>query len=78
MFKAPSVSIRSEGSSGYVVVLYGIDGRPVDLRSFEFPPDPTGFDRSAVSNAARAYRDGVAEGIFRASFFLNALIGAGS
>jgi hypothetical protein len=61
VFKSPSVEIRAEGSNGYVVVYRGVDGKPTDLRRLE------------TRQLANQYRDGVAEGLYRASCILSDL-----
>ena len=89
IYREPSVDIRAEGIAGYTVVYHGIDGSVAELRKFTFGDHAQGTEmqkgaerahahRRAVSREARAYRDGVAEGIFRASFMLQTIVGAGS
>lgn len=72
-FKTPEVNVRAEGSDGYMVVYTDASGQQHDLRRF-----PHTEIRGESRRVAHSYRDGVAEGIFRASSILSHVIGAGS
>ena len=85
-FRTPDVNVRANGRSGYDVVFHDVDGSPMELRTFRFTQsvidnrmisaEEKAQHRSQVREAAYAYRDGVAEGIYRASFMLGRIVGA--
>ena len=66
-FVRPDVSVRANGRDGYTVVFRSPTGTPTDIRVF--PAGPAG------SAEARAFRDGVADGLVLAARVLNVLIG---
>lgn len=70
--RQPSVEIRAEGSGGYVVVFRDPTGFPHDLRRFEIADE---YAARQASREARAYRDGFADGLVRASLVLAGVLG---
>ena len=77
--RQPSVEIRAEGADGYVVVFRDPAGFPHDVRRFtaSYPK----YDEKLIktmkqaSAEARAYRDGFADGLVRASRVLAGVLG---
>jgi len=72
MNAALSVELRPEGGGSYLVLLRaGLVA--IELRRFSSASmKPTRADTAAASRAARAYRDGVAEGLYRAGAIMQA------